>query len=870
MRGMKQAAILIVLFLSGLTGARSDGPQLLRNNNFEQGYIGGIADGWADNSGWANIRVHYSPEKQEAHYGYAQKIDVPEFQSGAVQFIQGGIRIHKDGTYEVRLWLKGRLRAPIEVLLRKAGSPYTTYFSKTFKIDDTWREYVFSAISSADDPNALFMIRISSTGTLWVDEASLRESSLGISAGPVKTGNLIPNGSFEVGYDRWGLLMNESDSNLYEMPIELLNQKLIVDSHNSKISQSSLKIVVPPHGRALLTSPYVSVQPGRPYTLSLWLAADKARNVRIGMASGYAGQGGGFYKEVHLGREWKRYSFSAVLAPAPENAYYVLLETMEEGNIWVDGVQLQEGEVAPFTTRSPVEIGFIRNGVTSIYEIGDQAALAIAVSSFESGGEYTVSIKSYDYYGKATALWSGDISLVSGGLREITFSHPTNRPGYFRIVADVDKKGTRMDSAEMAIGVVRKPVPAPFTASPFGNHARFNEEGLGNAKKLGVSWLRMHPPNGTKWDVVEKNKGKYVFFDEPISLAKSLGFHILGSLDTTPRWASTAPSEDPEWYRYPPKDIEDWKKYVYTTVSHYKGIIDTWEVWNEPDGGFLKLSSGLLEKYRKPGVYTQLLKAAYEAAKAANPQAVIVGGVGTGQPPARWVEAIFSEGAYDYMDVLSFHFYTDGRPGDALDVPTDFYVNQVRAIMRKYSKGTEKPIWETESGIMYPETSYRNILQVWPGYRGSAQEASAYVVRNYVHLLASGVAKWFYYDMFTANRIDRTDATGLFEWDGSPRPPALAYANLAWIIGTAKYSRALQLGDAIDGEEFVDTNRAIDVVWTKDWSDSKKIAVTVPANTSFPRCTVYDIMGNVLDKIENKNKINVVAGKDPVYVVFTK
>jgi hypothetical protein len=189
--------------------------------------------------------------------------------------------------------------------------------------------------------------------------------------------------------------------------------------------------------------------------------------------------------------------------------------------------------------------------------------------------------------------------------------------------------------------------------------------------------------------------------------------------------------------------------------------------------------------------------------------------------------------------------------------------------MRKYGKGSEKPIWESESGIMYPESAYQNILQVSPGPPLSGKDAAAYIVRNYVHLLASGVSKWFYYSAFVAHRIDRSDATGFFEWDGSPRPPALAHANLAWIIGTAKYSHALQLGNAINGEEFVDANRVIDIVWAKGWSDGKKTVVTIPAKTSFPRCTVYDIMGGVLDKMENKKEINVVAGKDPVYVVFT-
>jgi len=45
-------------------------------------------------------------------------------------------------------------------------------------------------------------------------------------------------------------------------------------------------------------------------------------------------------------------------------------------------------------------------------------------------------------------------------------------------------------------------------------------------------------------------------------------------------------------------------------------------------------------------------------------------------------------------------------------------------------------IWK--AGIMYPETSYKNILEVTSGYSSSGEDAVAYLVRNYVHLLASG------------------------------------------------------------------------------------------------------------------------------------
>jgi hypothetical protein len=189
--------------------------------------------------------------------------------------------------------------------------------------------------------------------------------------------------------------------------------------------------------------------------------------------------------------------------------------------------------------------------------------------------------------------------------------------------------------------------------------------------------------------------------------------------------------------------------------------------------------------------------------------------------------------------------------------------------MRKYGKGSEKPIWESESGIMYPESAYQNVLQVLPGPTSSGKDAAAYIVRNYIQLLSSGVSKWFYYDALVEHRIDRNDAAGFFEWDGSPRPLAIAYANLSWILGNARFNRNLELPDGVAGAEFSDENRIVNVFWAKGWSGDRKVDITIRNTDSYSSITVYDLMGNVLRKSQNKN-INILATKEPIYVVLTK
>jgi len=194
---------------------------------------------------------------------------------------------------------------------------------------------------------------------------------------------------------------------------------------------------------------------------------------------------------------------------------------------------------------------------------------------------------------------------------------------------------------------------------------------------------------------------------------------------------------------------------------------------------------------------------------------------------------------------------------------------KLKELLRQYGKGIEKPIWETESGIKYTQSEYSNILQIIPGYPVPGEDAAVYLVRNYVHLLSSGVSKWFYYNMFNSHRIDRSEGTGFLEWDGSPRPLAIAYANLTWVIGNAKYNHALSLGDAVTGEEFTNENSVIDVIWAKGWSGQNTTQVSVQNPGTYARAEVYDMMGGKSRSEVNQNVIDVIASKTPVYVVFS-
>ena len=115
------------------------------------------------------------------------------------------------------------------------------------------------------------------------------------------------------------------------------------------------------------------------------------------------------------------------------------------------------------------------------------------------------------------------------------------------------------------------------------------------AKKIGVSIIRDHLAQLTKWTTIEPQRGRYQ--DVSDLLAKLKNEHkldLLASLDYTPVWASSARrsakalSKIPEadfWYyakMYPPGNTDDLRKYVRHVVGKYRGRVRYWETWNEP------------------------------------------------------------------------------------------------------------------------------------------------------------------------------------------------------------------------------------------------------------------------------------------------
>ena len=851
----------VLLINSSSTMAR----QLLKNPSFEGSSIRGIAQGWHDNSGWADVDIEYQQD-EDAVAGKSQAIHCREVRSGAVQLVQPAIHLVKGQTYEVGIWAKGRTNGPLELLLRQQGTPYETYARSSFHITEHWTYYKFVATAGVDVPSAYFMVRLTSVGDVWLDEASLNQIKPVEKEPSHNKKNLIANGSFEVGVDRWAVKVRESGGYRYQMPVEYRDIRPLIVSGSVPHGNQAMYIHVPEHGRAIITTKLREPLAGHHYTISLWLKADTSdTKVSLNLSTGF-GDKVNRGKTVKVTRNWKRYSFSVVLF---NTQYHLVLDTSKSGGLFIDDVEIVSDGTDRFTYSHPVEVGFSRSGRAPLFYTGDKIKLEFCVASYQSDDEpFVVHISSTDLNGNEVAMFEYKFNAPTAECR--VFSHPQQHTGYFQINATVTNSKGQLDQATIAIGILSRNSGLQKLESPFGGHATFAPENLRAAKMLGVSWLRMHPPFGTKWFVIEPKRKQFNFIDEPIIFAKKQGFNILGTLHGTPRWASSAPvevtSEQLEGYpAYPPKNIPDWERYVEATVSRYRGIINDWEVWNEPDSSGLKLN-GIITNLRKPGIYIDLVRAAYKAAKKINPNIKLIAGVGARKPPVVWVEELVNRGILNYIDGLSFHYYADSRPTDDLYVRGRLRVKEMREVIQKAEPKKMIPIWETESGYNIDVCGVDIPIDT-KSYCITPEQSVALVVRDYIEWISSNVDHCFIYNMFFPDRTDRHNWSAFFDWDRSPTPLAIGYAVLSRMLSGMKYVDSIERLNGGEGANFVSQNTRLRVLWRTEYELNKEGRELIVVDPNAREVQVIDSMGNVISRNKHKQKISIPVSVAPVYVM---
>jgi hypothetical protein len=340
----------------------------------------------------------------------------------------------------------------------------------------------------------------------------------------------------------------------------------------------------------------------------------------------------------------------------------------------------------------------------------------------------------------------------------------------------------------------------------------------GRATEAGVAWERvllywkyLQPDGPGDWNV-------YVLPDGVLNQELAAGREVVAVLAGTPPWAADENGLPKGLYLPYDDPGNTWGQFVYRIVSMYKGRINRWVMWNEPDIWMVGHPG-----FTWPGSeadFYQLMKVGYLAAKAANPdcQVHLAGlthywDVQHGRVPffVRLLAIIAqdptaAEHNY-YFDVVTLHLY--------------FHSAKLYDIVRLYQgymqeQGIVKPIWINEANCPPSEDPLDPVER--PGFRVTLDEQAAFIIQAFALALTADVERIEVYKMIDYPRPKASiEPYGLVREDRSLRPAFYAFQVVTRYYAGAKKATRQTMGDV----EIVRLDRGdktTTVVWTTNRS----------------------------------------------------
>jgi hypothetical protein len=258
--------------------------------------------------------------------------------------------------------------------------------------------------------------------------------------------------------------------------------------------------------------------------------------------------------------------------------------------------------------------------------------------------------------------------------------------------------------------------------------------------------------------------------DEVMALARHHRLRPVGIVLATPWFISACPARA-DSYKCPPSDLGAWARMVSKLVAHTRGVIDTFEILNEPDGDWAFTGTA--------ADYASLLRAAHDAIAAANPRAKVAIAGTMGLRSRAWLTHVL-RAAGPHAERLF----------DIANVHTRASLRALPKIMRAWRAffaahhAADKPLWVTEFG--YPSDP---AYQYDRAYRSGLASQASYLRRAFPALIRAGAAKVFV--------TLRDNLGGQFASEGviggavsdPPQPEPLvvrkpAFASLSGLVGT--------------------------------------------------------------------------------------
>lgn len=269
---------------------------------------------------------------------------------------------------------------------------------------------------------------------------------------------------------------------------------------------------------------------------------------------------------------------------------------------------------------------------------------------------------------------------------------------------------------------------------------------------------------GTMWPNLEPTSGNFnwALLDQFVNDAKAHGMGAMYSTTGVPPWAAADQSTcTPDTFAgvYTcsgnVSNLADWDAFITALVSRYKGQIQIYELWNEPQNTF----SGTVAQM------VALTQHEHDIIRSLDPTATILSPsmVSWGY---QYLDSYLAAGGTQDVDVIAFHLYPDPS-NDVAETVTLSATSTLRAVMKEYGLSS-KPMWDTEGSWGYASS----------GAITDPDLRAAFISRDYLLHWSMGISRLYWYSW------DEPNIGTLWSPGGAPSEAATAFQQTyTWMNG---------------------------------------------------------------------------------------
>lgn len=279
------------------------------------------------------------------------------------------------------------------------------------------------------------------------------------------------------------------------------------------------------------------------------------------------------------------------------------------------------------------------------------------------------------------------------------------------------------------------------------------------------------------WNRIAANPKKiqYYEFDDNADLLHDRGISIHNAITDCPGYTRGRLGSLPS-------DLVAAYHFSGLAAQTFKGKINYWGFWNEPEFGAYRDGAWDL---------AAAMKAVYLGFKSGDRNVpVLMPGIAL-TPIRNYYQVAMDNGLADYIDIFNIHTYRTLR-----EYP-EMMINILEFMKR--NNMSNRPVWFTETGSDADGSgrinSYKQGLKVHNADQELIQ--AEFLPKAMVYLQSMGVDRDFFFILASLNERGGNKDWGMLRWDYTAKPAVAAFATLTEMLGNAAYLGTLNLGNNI-------------------------------------------------------------------------